>query len=184
MRSPRRGINWKRFEMLMYSWICVISFLNQRISFPTWRNYVIQPSISAIWYLWGLSLLIFLIIGIQVMVVSSKGQFFQIAEGLLSFMVPTRLGNAFRNFDLWRDVGRQTVLQLVVGQSTLLSLSSFNNFHEPILTSSVIVGIITILFNLTSSMMTYSLLGIFGHKLNIPTEAFIRDQKNAIPLVS
>ena len=76
---------------------------------------------------------------------------------------------------LWKVVGYQVFRSLAIAQSSLLSLSSFNNFHEPILTWSVLVGSVVISLNIATALTTYSLLGIVGYKHDIPTTFFTKD---------
>ena len=74
-------------------------------------------------------------------------------------------------------MGRQVFLGLVIGQSTVLSLASFNNYREPILSWTVGVGLVNVTVVLASGLMTYSLLGPLGAQLQVPTEFMPEDNK-------
>merc|ERR1711962_1644130 len=90
---------------------------------------------------------------------SDKGRHFRdgLAEGVLFAFTPD-FGEWVKP-SLWFAVGQQVFFAHIVGQSVLPSLAGYNNWQEPILTWSVIIGLINMAITISTCIMTYTLIG-------------------------
>ncbi|XP_052798910.1 sodium- and chloride-dependent glycine transporter 1-like isoform X2 [Mya arenaria] len=94
-------------------------------------------------------------------------------EGILYYITPRfeRLGSA----KVWSDAAAQIFFALSPAWGGLITLSSYNKFHNNCLKDTMIVGFGNICTSLFAGFVIFAIIGYLSHELNMPIDKVVEE---------
>jgi len=90
------------------------------------------------------------------------------AQGILIYLIPK--WEKLAELEVWADAGQQIFFSLSLCQGVMPTLSSFNDFHSPCLTNTLVVVVVNCVTSFWVGFPIFALLGHLAHSLGVPVD--------------
>ena len=89
-------------------------------------------------------------------------------SGILIYLIPK--WEKLAELEVWADAGQQIFFSLSLCQGVMPTLSSFNDFHSPCLTNTLVVVVVNCVTSFWVGFPIFALLGHLAHSLGVPVD--------------